>query len=383
MNEVKTLGLLAYFIEKITFFAIMKIVCDINFGRILTMGKNITMKDVAEQLGVSTVTVSKALSDREGVSDSVREMIKQKAEEMGYRYNFVGKSMKEGMNYNIGVLIAEQFMHESAFYAKMYQTIVKELLVFHFFGILEVVPEEDEMEGILPHILQNNKVDGIIILGQMNRSYLEKIAASKVPFIFLDFLDDYFKVDTIVSDSFHGAYEITNHLIDLGHKEIGFVGNINATTSIMDRYIGYYKSLRQHNLEIREDWLLSDRDEHGRFTRIILPKVMPTAFVVNCDEVAYSFILQLRKAGYRIPEDISVVGFDNYIYATLSDPPITTVEVNVEAMSEAAVNSIMKRIKHPTKDFGRKVISGRIVYRDSTMAPRGTVSEGKNKSNKD
>ncbi len=343
------------------------------------MGKNITMKDVAEQLGVSTVTVSKALSNREGVSDALREMVKRKAEEMGYRYNFLGKSMKEGLNYNIGILIAEKFMRESAFYAKMYQTIVKDLLVFNFFGILEVVSEEDEEDGVLPHILQNNKVDGIIILGQMQRSYLERIASATIPFIFLDFSDDHFEVDTIVSDSFHGAYEVTSHLIGLGHKEIGFVGNINATTSIMDRYIGYYKALRQNRLEIRDEWILSDRDDHGKFTDIILPSMLPTAFVCNCDEVAYSFILQLKKEGYRIPEDISVVGFDNYIYATLSDPPITTVEVNVEAMSEAAVNSIMKRIKHPTEDYGRKVISGRIVYRDSAKTPSTPVQDSKDK----
>lgn len=339
------------------------------------MGKNITMKDVARDLGVSIVTVSKALSDKEGVSDSVRESIKQKAEELGYRYNFLGKSMKEGMNYNIGVLVAEQFMNDSAFYAKMYQAIVKDLLIFDFFGILEVVSEEEEKAGGLPHMLQNSKVDGIVILGQMRRRYLERIAEVGIPFIFLDFEDDRFKVDTIISDSFHGAYEITNHLIELGHKDIGFVGNIYATTSIMDRYIGYYKSLREHNLKIREECLLSDRDEHGKFTKLKLPEEMPTAFVCNCDEVAYSFILQLKKAGYRIPEDISVVGFDNYIYATLSDPTITTVEVNVEAMAEAAVNSIMKRIKQPTEDYGRKVISGRIVYRNSAAVPGIEVIE--------
>ena len=329
------------------------------------MGKNITMKDVANQLGVSTVTVSKALSDREGVSDSVREMIKQKADEMGYRYNFLGKSMKEGMNYNVGVIVAEQFMHESAFYAKMYQTISTELLNYNYFGILEVVTEEDELECNLPKLLQNNKVDGLIVLGQMNRTYIEGITTSGIPFIFLDFSDECFPVDTIVSDNFYGAFEITMHLIAKGHKRIGFVGNIHATTSIMDRYIGYYKALRQNRLELKEEWILSDRDDHGRFIPIQLPTDMPTAFVCNCDEVAYQFIRQLKSSGYRVPEDISVVGFDNYIYATISDPQISTVEVNVEAMSEAAVNSILRRMKHPALDYSRKIISGRIIIRDS------------------
>jgi LacI family transcriptional regulator len=332
------------------------------------MGKNITMKDVADRLGVSTVTVSKALSDKEGVSEALRESIKQMAREMGYRYNTLGRSMKEGRNYNIGILIAEHFMSENAFYSKMYQTINRDLLSYNYFGIMELISEEAEKEGRTPQLIQNNKVDGIILLGQMKRGYIQMIADSGIPFIFLDFTDDHFKVDTIVSDSFHGAYEITCHLIEQGHNRIGFIGNISATTSIMDRYLGYYKALLENGLELRNDWIITDRDEHGKFCPILLPNEMPTAFVCNCDEVAYAFILQLKKAGYSVPDQVSVVGYDNYIYATLSEPAITTVEVNIEAMSDAAVNSILKRIKKPDSDYGRKVISGRIIYRDSVKA---------------
>lgn len=333
------------------------------------MGKTITMKDIAKQLGVSTVTVSKALSDREGVSNNVRDMIKLKATEMGYRYNSMGKSMKEGVNYNIGILVAERFMHDNAFYSKMYQAMNKDLMLLNYFALLEVVAEASEEGGVLPLVLQNNKVDGIIILGQMSRNYIENIEAAGIPYIFLDFSDDHFQVDTIVSDSFYGAFELTNYLISLGHKKIGFVGNRNATTSIMDRYIGYYKALLLQQLTFEEDWIIKDRDASGKFLNFVLPSNMPTAFVCNCDEIAYSFIKKLKRSGYRVPEDISVVGYDNHIYAAISIPTITTVEVNVEAMSEAAVNSIVKRIKRQTNDYGRKIISGRIILRDSAAAP--------------
>ncbi len=333
------------------------------------MGKTITMKDIAKQLGVSTVTVSKALSDREGVSNNVRDMIKLKATEMGYRYNSMGKSMKEGVNYNIGILVAERFMHDNAFYSKMYQAMNKDLMLLNYFALLEVVAEASEEGGVLPLVLQNNKVDGIIILGQMSRNYIENIEAAGIPYIFLDFSDDHFQVDTIVSDSFYGAFELTNYLISLGHKKIGFVGNRNATTSIMDRYIGYYKAMLLQQLTFEEDWIIKDRDASGKFLNFVLPSNMPTAFVCNCDEIAYSFIKKLKRSGYRVPEDISVVGYDNHIYAAISIPAITTVEVNVEAMSEAAVNSIVKRIKRQTNDYGRKIISGRIILRDSAAAP--------------
>ncbi|NLO08413.1 MAG: LacI family transcriptional regulator [Clostridiales bacterium] len=329
------------------------------------MRKNITMKDIATELGVSTVTVSKALSGKEGVSDELRTLIKHKAEEMGYRYNALGKSMREGKNYNIGILIAEQFMHEIAFYSKIYQALIKEMMRFDYFGILEIISGHEEKKCLLPNILKNNKVDGIILLGQLHRDYIIKIDNTGIPYIFLDFVDDAFNVDTIISDNVYGSYEITKYLISKGHSEIGFIGNQLATTSITDRYLGFYKAMLEHKLSIRQEWIINDRDEEGNFIDLKLPEDLPTAFVCNCDKIAYELILLLKRMNIRVPEDVSVVGYDNYIFATLSDPQITTVEVNVEAMSEMAVDSIIRRFTNSSIESSRKIISGRIIIRDS------------------
>ena len=333
------------------------------------MGRNVTMKDIASELGVSTVTVSKALSGKEGVSEEVRELIKHTAEEKGYRYNTLGKSMREGKNYNIGILIAEQFMHESAFYSKMYQALIKEMMRFDYFGILEIVSGHDERRCAMPNLLKHNKVDGLILLGQMHRDYIKMIDNTNIPYIFLDFVDDTFNVDTIISDNVYGAYEITKYLISQGHKKIGFIGNRLATTSITDRYIGFYKAIIEHKLDTNEEWIIDDRDEYGNFIDLRLPRELPTAFVCNCDKIAYELILSLKKKNIRVPDDISVVGYDNYIFATLSDPQITTVEVNVAAMSDMAVASIIRRCTSPTAESSRKIISGRIVIRDSVANP--------------
>ena len=329
------------------------------------MRKNITMRDIATELGVSTVTVSKALSGKEGVSDELRTLIKHKAEEMGYRYNALGKSMREGKNYNIGILIAEQFMHEIAFYSKIYQALIKEMMRFDYFGILEIISGHEEKKCLLPNILKNNKVDGIILLGQLHRDYIIKIDNTGIPYIFLDFVDDAFNVDTIISDNVYGSYEITKYLISKGHSEIGFIGNQLATTSITDRYLGFYKAMLEHKLSIRQEWIINDRDEEGNFIDLKLPEDLPTAFVCNCDKIAYELILLLKRMNIRVPEDVSVVGYDNYIFATLSDPQITTVEVNVEAMSEMAVDSIIRRFTNSSIESSRKIISGRIIIRDS------------------
>ncbi|HHU70990.1 MAG TPA: LacI family transcriptional regulator [Clostridiales bacterium] len=328
---------------------------------------NVRMKDIASALNISTVTVSKALSDKEGVSIELREKIKETAEAMGYRYNRLAKGMKEGKSYNIGVLIAERYTINDgdAFYLKIYQNIVKILSNRNYYGIMELVTAEDENNGTIPNVILDNKVDGIIVLGQMKSKYLENIYKTKVPLVFLDFYEEMMDVDSIISDSFYGAFTITNYLINKGHKDIGFVGNIYVTNSILDRYLGYQKALIINKIPLRDQWIISDRGEDGKYIDLVLPKGMPTAFVCNCDSVAYILINKLKKEGYKVPKDISVVGYDNDIFATLSTPKLTTIEVDTQTMAETAIASLMQKVQGEHRYLGRKVIGGNLIVRES------------------
>lgn len=329
--------------------------------------KNVTMKDIAQILDVSTVTVSKALSDKEGVSAELREKIKETAKQLGYRYNSIAKGMKEGKTYNIGVIIAERYIKDDmdAFYLKMFHNLVKSLSKVDYYGIMDIISQKDEQELAMPNMILENKVDGIVVLGQMNTEYLMMIKDTDIPLVFLDFYDDKLDVDSITSDNFYGAYSLTDYVISMGHTEIGFVGNIMATKSILDRYLGYYKALITNKLDYNEEWVVLDRDDRGKYIDFKLPDKMPTAFVCNCDSVAYLFIRKLKKMGYKVPEDISVVGFDNFIYATLSSPRLTTVQVDMELMAEMAVHEVMSKIEGDKRVFGRKVVSGNLIIRDS------------------
>lgn len=329
--------------------------------------KNVTMRDIAKHLDISTVTVSKALSDKDGVSTELKDKIKTVAEEMGYRYNSLAKGMKEGKSYNIGVIIAERFVKDDmdAFYLKMYHNVVKALSKANYYGIMEIVTSKEEKESEVPNVISENKVDGIIVLGQMNPEYLSSISKTEIPMVFLDFYDEHLDVDAVISDSFFGAYTLTNHIISMGHRNIGFVGNIFATSSILDRYLGYYKALITNKIHVNEKWIVKDRDDDGEYIDFILPDDMPTAFVCNCDSVAYLFIRKLKKLGYKVPEEISVAGFDNYIYASLSSPRLTTVEVDMEMMAETAIHAVMMKIEGDSRSLGRKVIGGNLVIRES------------------
>jgi LacI family transcriptional regulator len=329
--------------------------------------KNVTMKDIARSLGISTVTVSKALSDKEGVSNELKDRIKAAAQKLGYRYNSLAKGMKEGKSYNIGVIIAERFVKDDmdAFYLKMYHNIVKALSKENYYAIMEIVSSREEKETVIPDVISENKVDGIIVLGQMSFEYLSVVKNTSLPLVFLDFYNEQLDVDSVISDSYFGAYTLTNYVISLGHREIGFVGNIFATSSILDRYLGYYKALITNKIPVNDAWLVQDRGDEGNYLDFVLPDKMPTAFICNCDSVAYLFIRKLKKMGYKVPEQISVAGFDNYLYATLSSPRLTTVEVDMEMMAETAVHAVMSKVRGDTRSLGRKVIGCNLVIRDS------------------
>lgn len=338
------------------------------------MKSNITMRDIANQLGVSTVTVSKALGDKEGVSDELKQKIKQLAAQMGYRYNTTAKAMKEGFSHNIGVIIPERFTGlAQSFYLIVYKQISLLLEQAGYFGILSILSDEDEEQLQIPKIYAEKKVDGLIILGQISKSYIQLVQDMDLPKVFLDFYDEHSDIDAIVTDNFYGAYAITNYLISQGHTKIAYVGNINSTSSIQDRYLGYYKSLLEHNIKLDESLVISDRDERGKYIELELPNSelpdspqnMPTAFVCNCDQIAYLLIQKLKSKGYAVPKDCSVVGFDNDIYATIATPHLTTMEVNFEQMSSIAVKYIIDKLSSPNLKLGRVLVQGNIIHRDS------------------
>lgn len=334
------------------------------------MAKATTMKDIADKLNISTVTVSKALSDKDGVGEELKNKIKKLADEMGYRYNMMAKSMRDGCSYNIGVVVAEHFMSDQSFYFKFFKHISKLLEDYDYCGILQILNSEDEVKLNLPKIYHDKKVDGLIVLGQVSKQYIEVLHEVDIPIVFLDFYDESAKIDSVAVDNFYGAYDLTNYLIKNGHRSIAFVGNIYATSSIQDRFLGYYKSLLEHGERLKEDFVISDRDEHGKYIELVVPEVMPTAFVCNCDEVARKLINILLTMGYKVPDDFSVVGFDNDIYATISEPKITTVQVDIEEMARTAIKFVINKLRKENKKYGRILIKGKIVYRDSVKKIR-------------
>ena len=207
-----------------------------------------------------------------------------------------------------------------------------------------------------------------IVNGYEDGSFRPKqlLTRQEMPVICLDFHDPFVTTDAIVSDNAFGAAQLTYWLIEQGHRDIGFVGDIKATSSIMERYLGFLSAMLMKDLPVRPECVFSDRDPEGSmFHTFQLPEKMPTAFVVNCDMSAQALITDLQSRGYRVPEDISVVGFDDFCPTAGNTPPLTTFRVNCPAMCRMAVKLIGERCAGDRKTVGRVVIGGECVFRDS------------------
>ncbi len=331
------------------------------------MEKKVRMADIAEELGVSVVSVSKALSGQSGVSEETRGKILELARERGYVPLRTRKPEARGVvTGNIGILVADRFFSDSKFYSNLYRQVLMCCNEHGVSALLELVTPEAERRCVIPAIIQGNKVDGLIFMGEIAPDYLRTVMALGLPYMLLDFYSEELEADSVTSDNVAGSYRLTRHILETGRCSVGFVGSIHATSSIMDRYLGYSKALLQSGLPIRPEWQIEDRDEMGDLIPARLPEHMPEAFLCSCDEVAYNLVEQLKRLGYRVPQDVAVAGYDDFTFAQISTPQLTTYRVNVAEMAGMVVSQLVRKIKgkHVTK--GNMVVSGLFIPRGST-----------------
>ena len=324
----------------------------------------VTMKDIADELDITVMSVSKALSGKDGVSEDLRAKILAKAEELGYKKTQPSNN-DDGASRNIGILIAERSMNANTTYMSLQQTLISNLTQLNYYGITEIISDDTEHLLILPKILKDNKVSAFIILGQMSKEYIQILKETKKPYLFLAHIYDDENGGGIVTDSLYAGFTLANYLIDQGCRSIGFVGNIQFAEMVMDRYLGITKSILHRGLDIQKEFLIPDVNDYGEEISLILPDKMPDAFICNDCRTAYKLIHNLEGLEYSIPKDISVAAFDDGIFADIGIPKLTTYSVNYNTMAQLAAESIVLKLENPGYHIGKKVVHGNVIVRDS------------------
>ena len=331
------------------------------------MARKNSLQAVAEEMGISKVTVWRAVNDQPGISREMKDKILSHMQQTGLSI-LPAKEREAGAIKRLAYFVSHRFFFENEkFYTIIYYQLNKMALSHNITLTLFVVNHLDEHADRLPASFLNESFDGVFIGGEMKESYIQAIRARNCPLVMIDFYSLKVDADCVITDNFFMGYEVTSRLLDMGHRDIGFAGGYRAVSNIMDRYLGYVKALRHADIEPNDEWTFNVNDPiTGLYSmNFLLPKVLPTAIVCHCDMAAYYLIERLKMMNKSVPEDVSIISFDNTELCTQITPNLTSVEISCRKFAEIAFDALYKRIRNPEEPYCRQYVPCKLILRDS------------------
>ncbi|WP_223067896.1 LacI family DNA-binding transcriptional regulator [Paenibacillus caui] len=333
------------------------------------MAERVTIQQIADALGLSRNTVSKALNNHPQIPDTTKEKVVQKATEMKYK-NF--HSLRIG---NIA-LLARGDINAISFYSETIKGMETRLRAEGFNLILSLVSQEDIKSRRLPANIHSSNVDGIVCIEIFDKSYIQTVLNTNIPTVFIDFIPDTVftshKYDIILIENEYPSFTLTEGLIKRGHQHIGFIGDYNHCRSFYERWLGFDRALRNsgaapgspysitlpdNNPYLHVEWMANQLKQ--------LPS-LPTAFVCANDDIGIAAIRALKEMNYRIPSDIEITGFDDIANAEIIDPPLTTVHTYPYDLGTRVVDALLVRIEQPERNNETIYLETIIIKRGST-----------------
>lgn len=339
------------------------------------MKDNITMQMIADKLSISKSLVSKALSNRKGVREETRKLIRETAAQMGYRTNSSIMSVSSSKTGNIAVLIPRRDTHDIKYWGKVINGIEEELEKNSFSMIYSGIDVELSANRGIPSCIIDRKVDGVILLGYLPSGYILEIFNMDIPMVHIDPSFDVpgIKLNYVMADNYGGGYDAANYLIKKGHKKLGFVGDINYSISFKERYRGFNDAVENTEHEnVVARYLIGETDSNTPFNdnqvkKIINSNDFPDAFFCCNDPIALA-VLDIAK-GYNLlcPEDISIMGFDNISECELTEPKLTSVDACKTTLGRRAVDLVICKLKEPQRRPEYVFITTSIIERNSVL----------------
>ena len=338
--------------------------------------KKITMQDIADQVGVSRITVWKAFNKPDQVSDECREQIYKTASDLGYNKAVSGAPAffsEEKENLTVSVIVSRP--DSSIFWTNIIHHIAKELSKHNINLLYTYAPSVYSSTYHLPPILSNGTVDGVIVLNIYDPDLIRMISALPVPKVFYDTVSSVsfseLNGDLVMVEGTGAVKELTMHLIEKGKTKIGFVGDIDYARTNYDRFDGYRQAMLDAGLEINPalsftgNIAIADYEETlNRFVDTM--KTLPDAFVCASDYVANFLYQNLEKKGLSIPDDLMMTGFDcNSEYTSVAGK-LTSVQVDTSYLGKRLTRELLQRIQNPADPYETVYLSTTPIYSLST-----------------
>ena len=330
----------------------------------------VSIKDVAERCGVSVATVSKSLNDHSDIAEATKENVKRIAKEMGYFPNSSARALKTHRTYNLGVLFVDDaqsgLTHE------------------YFANVLDSFKVEAERNGyditfINKHMGQKTMsyyehskyrgVDGVVIACiDFSDPDVVELIHGELPVVTIDHVFD--NRTAIISDNIKGMRDLISYIYEMGHKKIAFIHGADSSVT-RNRVGSFYKTLGELGIQVPDDYVKSgiyhDPAMTAKLTKDLLKlKDRPTCIIFPDDFSCIGGINAIKEMGLRVPEDISVAGYDGILLSQVLEPKLTTLQQNTKLLGKSAAEKLITLIEYPKATIiERVVIEGNVLHGNS------------------
>jgi len=330
------------------------------------------IRAVSKIAGVSVATVSRALQKPEMVSERTREKVQAAVKEADYKPNMMARNFRSKKSYSIMVLVPDV---SNIFFSKVISAIQASAKERGYNVILGNTMGDPALESELAHLLQTNQADGIIQLSaRFPLSDQERENDTLLPIVNCCECVDDDSMPTVSLDNEGAAEAVTNHLLELGHKRIGAVLGPSTSPLTNARLSGYRSALKKAGIMFDDSLLVTadfsmEGSYHAAGELLSLP-TPPTAIFCFSDEMAIGAINRIRAAGLRVPEDISVAGFDDLDFSSYIDPALTTIKQPNRRFGASSTELLFDILEGRQSATRHITLPYQLIVRDSTSAPQ-------------
>lgn len=330
----------------------------------------VTIKDLARELGISPSTVSRALKDHPDISIETKKAVQELAKKLNYQPNAIALSLKHSKTFTIGVIIPETVHY-------FFSTVISGIEdVAYDAGYNIMICQSNELydrEKSNANMLYSNRVDGLLVsLAKETRDYnhLEFFQQNNIPIVCFDRGVSQLNCDQIIIDDYTAAFDITNYLIKQGHKKLVHLAAPQHLAIGINRKNGFVDALNNNNIPFSEDQIIL-ADKFDRATEVIEELItsnkLPDGIFAANDLTALGAMRALKKHKIAIPEQVGIAGFGNGQNAVLTDPPLTTINQNGYNMGKKAAEVLLRKIKNNTEEYklAEHIIETELIIRES------------------
>jgi LacI family transcriptional regulator len=330
--------------------------------------RSVTIKDVARASGVSYATVSRVLTGFEFVKETTRQRVIKAADDLGYVANLHARNLVGGRSHIIGLLVPNL---DNGYVGTITQGIDKELARANYDLMLYTSHRHPGKESFYVSAIANGLTDGLLLVAPLvPATYLESLREQEYPYILIDQADAAESSSVVEATNWQGAYDATRYLCQLGHTRIAFIKGWSAVRSASDRLQGYRAALADYGIPVQEELVIEgdfqQQSGYESAKRLLQrPQPLPTAIFAANDLSAFGAMDAAREHGLRIPDDISIIGFDDISQSSFVYPKLTTVRQPLEQMGQVAVKMLLERIEDPSRRPQQVALATQLVIRDS------------------